>query len=85
MMGMNWNEYCLYTLPCQLYYAQGCRFQQGGILFQNGVRYLAKLQHADPTSGLQHSVCLTQGRWQRRHVADTKGDSIQVDRVVGDV
>lgn len=56
-----------------------------GILFQYGVGHLAKLQHTDPASGLQHSVCLAQGRWQRCHVADTKGDSVQVDRVVGDV
>lgn len=45
---------------------------------------LAKLEHGQHAAGLEDAVGLAQGLWDIAKVADAKGDSVQVDRVVGD-
>lgn len=54
-------------------------------LAKKGVGDFTKLEHPDPASGFEHAVGFTQYRRDRETIADPKCNSVQIDRVVGNV
>lgn len=72
--GMNWNEYCRYTLLSQIFILSDIR--DYGSLSKEGIRDFSKFQNTNLSTWFQNPVCLTQDGWERSTVSDTECDGV---------